>query len=177
MRSFLFWAVPAVLFGIIITEVVYEHEDALGTANFCCYYFHNESVSIFSHDYDTHYAQTTVCQYIIDVKEEHLVNNCDLALCIKNLNLDAGDFIRINHRDIQVEYRGDKTPNYPIRIWDHKVSFWFASDRVDTNPLANWAISYKCLERGVDHDLCNICDELNGMAVFRGGDKYYKIHS
>jgi len=49
--------------------------------------------------------QTTVCQYNIDVTEpEELVDNCDLALCVKNLNLDAGDFIKINHRDIQVRH-------------------------------------------------------------------------
>ena len=47
--------------------------------------------------------QTTVCQYNIDVKyPPELEDNCDLALCIKNLNLDAGDSIKINHRDIQV---------------------------------------------------------------------------
>jgi hypothetical protein len=95
----------------------------------------------------------------------HLRDNCDLALCVKNLNLDAGDFIKINHRDIQVTYAGDKTPNYPIRIWDHEVSFWFTSDSTDTKDEASWAITYTCLERGIDHDVCNICDVLNEQAV------------
>ena len=141
--------------------VIYQN----GQANFCCYYFYNETVSMFSHDYHTHYGQTA-CQYNINViYPPHLENNCDLVLCIKNLNLDAGDFIKINHRDIQVTYSGDKTPSYPIRIWDHKVSFWFTTDRFDTKDKASWAISYQCLERGKDHDLCNICDELNAKAV------------
>lgn len=178
MRSTLIWAAGLVLLSVALAEDVYEHQSSLGNANFCCYYFHNESVAMFSHDYNTHYQQTTACQYNINVKEpEYLVDNCDLVLCIKNLNLDAGDFIRINHRDIQVTYAGNRTPSYPIRIWDHKVSFWFTSDRVDVNPAANWAISYQCLERGKDVDLCNICDDLNAKAIYPGGDQYYLIHS
>eukprot|EP00116_Pleurobrachia_bachei_P016715 sb/3476977/ len=46
--------------------------------------------------------QTTICQYNIDVTEpEELEDNCDLVLCFKDLNLDDGDFIKINHRDLQ----------------------------------------------------------------------------
>jgi len=169
MTSSVFWCVGLVLVWSVLAGngvSVFEHQTTIGDANFCCYYFYNESVAMFSHDYHTHYQQTTACQYTIDVKyPANLTNNCDLVLCIKNLNLDAGDFIKINHRDLQVTYAGDKTPNYPIRIWDHKVSFWFTSDRVDVNPAASWAISYKCLKRGVDHNLCNICDTLNAKAV------------
>jgi len=173
-----------VLWGAILafgsTSKVLEHYVNNGQSEFCCYYFHNETVSMFSHFYHDHYNPTTVCQYQIDVKEpEHLVDNCDLVLCIKNLNLDAGDFIRINHRDIQVEFRGDNTPSYPIRIWDHKVDFWFSSDRTDIRDEASWAITYKCLERGIDHDLCNICDELNEMAVLPEDEttNWYRIWS
>ncbi|XP_063685848.1 uncharacterized protein LOC134819694 [Bolinopsis microptera] len=161
---FFIWGATLLAFGS--SSKVLEHYVNNGRSEFCCYYFYNETVSMFSHNYHDHYNPTTVCQYNIDVKyPPELEDNCDLALCIKNLNLDAGDSIKINHRDIQVEYRGDKTPSYPIRIWDHKVSFWFASDRVDIKDEASWAITYTCLKRGEDHDLCNICDELNKKAV------------
>ena len=51
-------------------------------------------------------SQTTICQYNIDVTEpEELEDNCDLVLCFKDLNLDDGDFIKINHKDLQVRER------------------------------------------------------------------------
>merc|ERR1712003_365078 len=154
MISFVIWGA---LLAYGSGSKVLEHYVNNGRSEFFCYYFHND------HD---HYDPTTVCQYNIDVTHpEELEGNCDLVLCIKNLNLDAGDFIRINHRDIQVEYRGDNTPSYPIRIWDHKVTFWFSSDRTDIRDEASWAISYQCLRRDEEHDLCNICEELNKKAV------------
>lgn len=175
MISLVFWGA---LLALGSGSKVLEHYVNNGHSEFCCYYFYNETVSMFSHHYHDHYDPSTVCQYNIDVTHpEHLKGNCDLVLCIKNLNLDAGDFIRINHRDIQVEYRGDKTPSYPIRIWDHKVSFWFSSDSTDIRDEASWAVSYQCLERGKEHDLCNICDDLNAKAVLPEDetDDWYRI--
>lgn len=166
------WAlVASSLLGYVTADAeanAFTHQVGLpgGNAEFCCYYFYNESVAMFSHHYYEHYNRNSVCQYNIDVKDPpNLVDNCDLVMCFKDFDLDIGDYIRINHRDIQTEFRGKNKPTYPIRIWDHKVSFWVGSDNVDKDVKANWSIVYKCLERGKEHDLCNICEEITAKAT------------